>query len=61
LLKFNGTYQVIIYGDDVHLWCRSIHSISLIFLFQESGLEANVEINILFLLQEQHAAQDHNT
>jgi hypothetical protein len=28
LLKFNGTHQVVIYGDDVNLWGQSIHTIS---------------------------------
>jgi len=28
LLKFNGTHQVIIYGDDVNLQSQSIYTIS---------------------------------
>jgi hypothetical protein len=28
LLKFNGTHQVVIYGDAVNLWGHSIHTIS---------------------------------
>jgi len=30
LLKFNGTHQVVIYGDDVNLWGQSIHNKSFI-------------------------------
>ena len=30
LLKFNGTHQVVIYGDDVNLWGQTIHTISFI-------------------------------
>ena len=30
LLKFHGTYQVIIYADDVNLWGQTIHTISFI-------------------------------
>ena len=30
LLKFNGTHQVVIYGDYVNLWGHSIHTISFI-------------------------------
>ena len=30
LLKFNGTHQVVIYGDDVNLWGQSTHNKSVI-------------------------------
>jgi hypothetical protein len=58
LLKFNGTHQVVIYGGDVDIRGRSIHTISC----KETGLEVNVEkAENMFLFHEQHAAQNHNT
>jgi len=26
-LKLNGTHQLLVYADDVNVWCRSIHTI----------------------------------
>jgi hypothetical protein len=26
-LKLNGTHQLLVYADDVNVWCRSVHTI----------------------------------
>ena len=59
LLQFNSTHQVIIYSDDINLWCQSIHASSV--HCKETGLEVNVEkAKNIFLFHEKQAAQNHN-
>jgi hypothetical protein len=45
-LKLNGTYQLLIYADDVNILGRSVHTIknkteTLVVVSEENGLELN--------------------
>ena len=59
LLKFNGTHQVVIYGDDVNLWVKAYTPKASSVHCTETGRELNVEkAQNIFLFHEQHAAQN---
>jgi hypothetical protein len=47
-LKLNGTYQFLVYADDVNILGVSVHIIkenaeALVFASKETGLEVNVD------------------
>jgi hypothetical protein len=47
-LKINGTYQLLVYADDVNILGRSVHTIeknteALVVASKENGLQVNVD------------------
>jgi len=49
-LKLNGTYQLLVYADDVNILCGSVHTVkkkteSLLFASKGIDLEVNSDKN----------------
>jgi hypothetical protein len=65
-LKLNGTPQLLVYVDEVHTLCRSIHTIkknteALVAANKEIGLEVNADItDYVVMPHDQNAGQIHN-
>jgi hypothetical protein len=64
-LKLNGTHQLLVYADDVHLLGDNIDTIkkntqTLIDASKEVGLEVNTEkTKYMLLSRHQNAVQNH--
>jgi len=65
-LKLNGTYQLLVYTDDVNMLGGSIHTLKenaedLIMASTETGLEVNVDkTKHMVMSQDQNAGQSRN-
>ena len=65
-MKLNGTHQLLVYADDVHIVGGSIQTINeyaeaLIVASKEVGLEVNVDkTKYMVMSQDQNAGQSHN-
>jgi hypothetical protein len=59
-LELNGTYQLLVYADDVNLLGDNIDTETLIDASKEVGLEINAEKSKYMLLScQQNAGQNH--
>ena len=65
-LKLNGTYQLLIYADDVNKWGGSIHTImknteALVVASKQTALEVNADkTKYMVMSQNQNAGQSNN-
>jgi hypothetical protein len=65
-LKLNGTHQLLVYADDVHILGGSVHAIkknteALVVSSKEIGLEVNAEkTKYMVMSRDQHVGQNHN-
>jgi hypothetical protein len=65
-LKLNGTHQLLVYADDLHIMVGSIHSIKknagdLVIASKEIRLEVNAEkTKYMVMSQNQNAGHNHN-
>jgi hypothetical protein len=65
-LKLNGTYQHLVYADDVNILGKSVHIIkknteALVVRRKEIGLEVNADkTKYMAMSQDQNAGQNHN-
>ena len=65
-LKLNGTYQLLIYADDVNILGGKVHNIkekteSLIVASKEIGLEVNADkTKYMVMFHDQNAGRSHN-
>jgi hypothetical protein len=64
--KLNGTYQLLVYADDVNILSGSVHTIkkntdTIVVTSKESGLEVNADkTKYMVMPQDQNAGQSHN-
>jgi len=65
-LKLNGTHQLLVYGDDVNMLGRSVHTIkenaeALLVASKENGLEANADkTKYMVMPRDQNAGRLHS-
>ena len=65
-LKLNGTYQLLVYADDVNILGGSVHTImksteALVVASKEKGLEVNADkTQYMVMSRDQNAGRSHN-
>ena len=65
-MKLNGTYQLLVYADDVNILGGSVHTIrknteALVVACKETGLEVNADnTKYMVMSRDQNAGPSHN-
>ena len=65
-LKLNGTYQLLVYADDVNMLGGGVHIVkekaeALVVASKETGLEVNADkTKYMIMSRDQNAGQSHN-
>jgi hypothetical protein len=63
-LKLNGTHQLLVYDDDVHILGGSVHTIkekALVVVSKEIGLKMNADkTKYVVMFRDQNAGQSHS-
>ena len=64
-MKFNGTYQLLVYAEDINILGGSVHAIrkteTLVVASKETGLEVNADkTKYMVMSREQNARESHS-